>query len=174
MNYQNQIKKYEVINTKRLELMPLSLEQLKLMRKSIKQLELELNVTYKGEALEGFILEYLDHQIRIITETPQSCMYTAFWLITRKSDRVVVGSASFKGMPDEKGEIEIGYGLAKEFEHNGYMAEAVGKMCEWGLSQVGVKHIIAETDVDGYGSQRVLERNGFSRYGFGESSWYRL
>lgn len=161
------------INTERLELVPLSLEQLIMMRQDIKSLEASMNITYKGEPLEGFILAYLDEQIRLITDNPKSCMYNAFWLLVRKSDRVVVGSAAFKGLP-VNGEIEIGYGLGKEFEHHGYMTEAVKKMCEWGLQQEGVEHIIAETDLDGYASQRVLERSGFVRYKFGDSSAYRL
>ena len=49
----------------------------------------------------------------------------------RKSDNVVVGSADFKNVPDEKGQVEIGYGLGKAFEHEGYMTEAVRAMCSW-------------------------------------------
>ena len=33
-----------------------------------------------------------------------------------KTDRIVVGSADFKGLPNAQGEVEIGYGLGKEFE----------------------------------------------------------
>lgn len=168
MNYQNEM------STNRIELIPLTLEQLKLMKENLKELEKQLNFVYKGEPVQGFVLEYLSEQIRVISEKTESYMYNAFWLIMLKNDRVVVGSGAFKGVPNSDGEIEIGYGLAKEFEHNGYMTEAVGKMCEWGIAQSEVKYIIAETEIDGYASQRVLERNGFTRYRFGDSSWYRV
>ncbi len=163
-----------VFETERLELVPLTLDQLKLLRDNINVLEEKLNFVYKGEPLVGFILEYLGQQIIKISENEMSYMYHAFWLLVRKSDRVVVGSAAFKGLPNQNGEIEIGYGLNKEFEHNGYMTEAVSEMCKWGLSQKGVEHIIAETDMDGYSSQHILERNGFVRYQFDNSSWWRL
>ncbi len=152
-----------IFETERLQLMPLSVEELIMLRDDIEKFEDYHNCTYKGEELEGFMKEYLSQQIRLISENEALTMYISFWLLLRKSDRVVVGSAAFKGLPNEEGEIEIGYGLGKEFEHNGYMTEAVAKMCEWGLSQEGVKHIIAETDVDGFSSQRILERNGFKK-----------
>ncbi|WP_341398813.1 GNAT family N-acetyltransferase [Clostridium cadaveris] len=62
----------------------------------------------------------------------------------------MVGAADFKDIPNQNGEVEIGYGLGKEFEHNGYMTEAVKAMCELALKQEGVRNIIAETDLDGF------------------------
>ena len=50
-----------------------------------------------------------------------SCMWHSFFFIIRREDRVVVGSADFKDVPNKDGEVEIGYGLGKEYEHNGYM-----------------------------------------------------
>ncbi|MCU0079807.1 GNAT family N-acetyltransferase [Extibacter muris] len=41
-------------------------------------------------------------------------------------------------MPDMNQEVEIGYGLGKEFEHSGYMPEAVQAMCKWALEQENV------------------------------------
>ncbi len=152
-----------IFETERLQLIPLSVDQLIMLRDDIQRFEEYYNCTYKGEELEGFMKEYLSEQIRLISENEALTMYISFWLLMRKTDRVVVGSAAFKGLPNEDGEIEIGYGLGKEFEHNGYMTEAVARMCKWGLGQEGVKHIIAETDIDGYASQHILERNGFKQ-----------
>lgn len=163
-----------IFKTERLELVPLALDQMKLWRHDSIGFEKELNCIYKGEPLEEFFLEYLNEQIRIISENKDNYLYYTFWLLIRKSDRVAIGSAAFKGSANHEGEIEIGYGLGKGFEHNGYMTEAVGEMCKWGLAQENVNYIIAETDLDGYASQRVLERNGFIRYKFSDSSWWRL
>ena len=73
-----------------------------------------------------------------------------------------------------QGEVEIGYGLGREFEHKGYMAEAVETMCRWALRQDGVRHVIAETDADGEASQRLLQRCGFTEYSRGTTRWWRL
>ena len=96
-------------------------------------------------------------------------MAQLFFLI-HKDDRVVVGSADFKDIPNENGEVEIGYGLGKEFERNGYMTEAVKAMCEWALKQNGVTSVIAETDLEGLASQKILERCGFKKDKRGENS----
>ena len=71
-------------------------------------------------------------------------------------------------------EVEIGYGLGKEFEHNGYMTEAVQAMCKWALKQENVSHIIAETDIDGFASQRILQRCGFVEKRREETIWWQL
>lgn len=87
---------------------------------------------------------------------------------------MVVGSADFKDIPDENKEVEIGYGLGKEFEHNGYMTEAVKAMCDWAITQDNICHIIAETDIDSPRSQSILKRCGFSKYKQDETVWWRL
>ena len=69
-----------------------------------------------------------------------------------------------KNIPNENREVEIGYGLGKKHEHFGYMTEAVEAFCTWGKKQASVKHIIAETEIDNFSSQRVLQRNGFIEY----------
>lgn len=95
-------------------------------------------------------------------------------MILRGVDRVVVGSADFKDIPNANAEVEIGYGLGKEFEHNGYMTEAVKAMCKLAVKQNGVKNIIAETDLDSFASQRILERVGFKKYYEANTIWWRL
>lgn len=163
-----------IILTERLELIPLTSKQLKLWAENIPALENELKCSYKAEPMEGFFLEIVRGQL-IITERDQdNYLYHSFWFLIRKSDRVVVGSADFKDIPNKDGEVEIGYGLGKQFEHKGYMSEAVQAMCEWALKQKKVTNVIAETDIDGFASQRILERCGFIQYKKGETLWWRL
>lgn len=54
------------------------------------------------------------------------------------------------------------------------MTEAVKGLCNWALAQDCVSNIIAETDLDGFASQRILERCGFKKYEQGETLWWRL
>ena len=75
---------------------------------------------------------------------------------------------------NENGEVEIGYGLGKEFEHNGYMTETVKALSNWALEQSKVKNIIAETDINGYASQNILKRCGFKEYKRKDTSWWKL
>ncbi|MDD3224880.1 MAG: GNAT family N-acetyltransferase [Clostridium sp.] len=86
----------------------------------------------------------------------------------------MLGSVDFKNIPNENCEVDIGYGLGKEFEHNGYMTEAAKAMCDLALKQEGVRNVIAETDLDNFASQRILERCGFKKYKQEETIWWRL
>ncbi|ENK0838753.1 GNAT family N-acetyltransferase [Clostridium botulinum] len=152
-----------LIQTERLELIPLTLNQLKLWIEDISQLEKELDCSYKAESMEGFFLEVVKGQYEITQKDPNNYLWHSFFFLVRKDDRVVVGSADFKDIPNENGEVEIGYGLGKEFEHNGYMTEAVKSMCGWALKQNGVTSVIAETDLEGLASQKILKRCGFKK-----------
>lgn len=162
------------IETKRLELVPLTPHQLQLWIEDIPALDQELNYSYQAEPMEGFFLDIVKGQLAITQNNPEQFLWHSFWFILRKTDRVVVGSADFKDIPDANQEVEIGYGLGKEFEHNGYMTEAVQTMCAWALEQETVSHIIAETDLDGYASQRILQRCGFVEDKRGDTIWWRL
>lgn len=163
-----------IIQTERLELIPLTPNQLKLWIEDITELEKELDCSYKAEAMEGFFLEIVKKQYEIIQKDLNNYLWHSFFLLIRKDDRVVVGSADFKDIPNENGEVEIGYGLGKEFEHNGYMTEAVNAMCEWALKQNGVTSVIAETYLENLASQKILERCGFKKYKEGENFWWKL
>ncbi len=43
------------------------------------------------------------------------------------------------------------------------MTEAVKAMCGWALKQNGVTSVIAETDLEGLASQKILKRCGFKK-----------
>lgn len=163
-----------IIETERLEIILLSSTQLKLWVEDISSLEKQIDATYMAEPLEGFFLEIVKKQVIKTINDPKNYMWHSFWFLIRKSDRVVVGSADFKDVPNENCEVEIGYGLDEKFEHNGYMTEAVKAMCNWAINQKTVKHVIAETDIDGFASQRILQRCNFSQYKKGETLWWKL
>ncbi|MPN27820.1 hypothetical protein SDC9_175254 [bioreactor metagenome] len=164
----------KMIQTERLELIPMTARQLKLLVEDLPALEQELNCHYQAEPMEGFFLDIVKGQLAITEQDPENYLWHSFWLILRRSDRIVVGSADFKDVPNEAGEVEIGYGLGKPFEHSGYMTETVNAMCTWAMQQSGVSHVIAETDLDGLASQRVLQRCGFHEYLRGDTVWWQL
>ncbi|MDO5554505.1 MAG: GNAT family N-acetyltransferase [Planctomycetia bacterium] len=161
------------LETDRLILLPLDVNLLSLWTSDISALELAIDCRYDAEPMEGDFLEIVKGQLSITRGDPDHYLYHSFWLLIRKSDRTVVGSADFKGKPDEQGQVEIGYGLGPKYEHKGYMTEAVDALCRWVLRQEGVNAVIAETYSDGYASQRILTRCGFIRDREAESIWWK-
>lgn len=90
------------------------------------------------------------------------------WSILRKSDGTSIGGVGFKGVPDSKGIVEIGYGIDEPYQNQGYATEAVKVMLAWALAQEDVICVRAQTDPDNRKSQKVLKKNGFQPAGQGE------
>lgn len=163
-----------MIATERLELLPLTGRQMRLWAGDLPALERELGCAYAGEPLEGFFLDIVRAQAEKTVLDEENWLYHTFWMLLRRQDRIVVGSADFKKPPNQRGEVEIGYGLGERFWHNGYMAEAVRGMSRWALAQPGITAVVAETEPDNIPSQNVLKRCGFCRCGQEQSRWWRL
>lgn len=162
------------IETERLNIIALTPNQLELWTHNIRELEKELLCSYKAEPMEKLFLEIVCGQVVKARQDPTNYLWHTFWFIVNKSDNCVVGAIDFKGIPNKDGEVEIGYGLGYDFEHNGYMTETVQAFCNWALQQDRVKHIIAETDIDGVSSQKILIKCGFKEYARNGTVWWRL
>lgn len=162
------------LETERLWIIPLSAKQLSLWICDIPALERELQCAYQGEPVEGIFRDIVKGQAEKTAQDEANCLYHTFWFLVRKADRVAVGSDDFKNVPDQREEVEIGYGLGKDFEGRGYMTEAVRAMCAWALGQRGVSSVIAETEKNHFASQNVLRRCGFALYRQEETHWWRL
>lgn len=163
-----------ILETDRLYVVPLTLSQLKMWVEDIKALERDLNCTYDAEPVDGIFLDIVKGQYNTLSKDEKNYLFHTFWFIIRKSDRTVVGSASFKDLPNSNEEVEIGYGLGKKHEHNGYMTESVQSMCRWALSKDSISYIIAETDIDNIQSHNVLKRCGFKKYKNNDAIWWKL
>jgi len=165
-----------MITTARLILIPLTSNQLKLWTNDIAKLEDELNCTYAAEPMEGFFRDIVDCQAIKIQNDEVNYLFHTFWLVIRESDRIAVGSFGFKDIPNTNQEVEIGYGLGKVFEGNGYMTESIQALYNWSKTQDGVSYLIAETEPNNPQSENVLKRCGFVSYRQDENgnSWWRL
>lgn len=59
----------------------------------------------------------------------------------------------------------VGYFVAERHNGRGYATRAVAGAVEWAFGEVGLHRLEAGTLIDNVASQRVLERNGFTRIG---------
>ena len=78
------------------------------------------------------------------------------------ADGLVIGDIGFHAPPDERGVVEIGYGLAPSARGRGYGAEALEALVAWAFEN-GTALVIADTDADNTASMAVLESAGFTR-----------
>jgi len=162
------------IETPRLRIFPLSLELLRLWTEDLPTLERRLGYVYRGVPMEGAALRDARRLLASVEKDPEASPYRTVWMLVQKEDGAIIGSAGFKGPPDQNGEVAIQYGMGQGYRRQGYMTEAVEAICRWALEQPGVAHITAETDLVSYPSQRILERLGFQKYREEETLWWRL
>lgn len=151
-----------MIETPRLTLLPLSLDQLRLHVADGTQLETSLGLL-KGhrrvvEPLLSVIVHFTVPRLRDPARNP---LYNTVWIAVDRQKQQIVADAKFKGEPDETGTVEIGYGTYPAFQRQGYMAEMVGGLVRWAGEQPGILRIVADTDAENVASQKVLEKNGF-------------
>lgn len=139
------------LKTKRLLIVPLSIEQLS--DKMKKEQDEHMRKAY-AEMLIG------------CTEHPNERLWYTDWQIYLRGG-TPIGSLGFKG-PPINGEVEIGYGIDEAYRNKGYSTEAVKAAMNWAFSRDQVYFVTAETEPDNAASRRVLEKLAFSPWGMGK------
>jgi len=142
--------KTNFVKTERLIIYPLSDSEME--NKIVLETDMDMKRAY-SEMLDG------------CKQKPEHRIWYAVWNIQLNDETGrSVGDLCFKGL-NSNGMVEIGYGIKKEYEGQGYMTEAVTAMARWASEQIGVKYVEAEVETDNKPSQRVLEKAGFCFYG---------
>src|SRR5579863_6643844 len=59
------------------------------------------------------------------------------FVIVEKSSGQSVGGIGFKGMPNERGEVEVGYGVCPSRQRQGVATEALDALCAFANGRVG-------------------------------------
>lgn len=155
-----------MIETKRLTIKPLDFGQLQKYLNNDNSLEQELCVGKSNRLISSELKEALELAILpLVSENRDDYLFFTLWTIILKSENRMVGDLCFKGLPDNNGNVEIGYGTYENFRGKGYMTEAVGGMIAWTETHPKVKSIIAETDKTNLASMVILQKNGFVKSG---------
>ena len=87
------------------------------------------------------------------------------WIFIEKLTNQVIGDGGYKGNPDTRGQIEIGYEIIESKRQKGYATEAIEALLEWTLTQDEVKSNIAKCHYKNIPSQSLLDKLGFKLIG---------
>jgi ribosomal-protein-alanine N-acetyltransferase len=66
---------------------------------------------------------------------------------------------------------EVGYGIARASWRNGYMAEALSALIDFGFAELNLNRIEADIDPRNVASAKILEKLGFLREGYLRQRW---
>jgi RimJ/RimL family protein N-acetyltransferase len=96
--------------------------------------------------------------LRGVAQTVRAGFAPSAWMMVE--DGEVVGLCSIMKPPTGQF-IDIGYGVAPTRQGRGIATRAVSAVLAFASTDPRVEGVTAETSVDNYASQLVLERNGF-------------
>jgi len=165
------------INTERLQLIPLNTKQLELYLVNPEQLEQELGLAISRvvvtEKAQRAIHIKLAKMANI--DTIHHPWYT-YWLLVIRDLPFGAGLIGFKGLPDEQGEAEIGYGIDPSHQRHGYVTEAVQAMLAWAFQEPACRAVIApDTKKWNVASNRILAKVGMHVYAeTAEANFWRI
>ncbi|MDR2832914.1 MAG: GNAT family N-acetyltransferase [Streptococcaceae bacterium] len=160
------------LNSKKLRLIRLNEEHFKLLFQDFRKLEKRMDAFPSKQEPTNEYLEAMEVSLNEGIRDFENFQWYAPWQIIDKKENQIIGSIGFKGSPNEKGEVEIGYGINEEFQGLGLATEAVSVLSRWAFRQGTVNTIFAETKKNDLASTRVLEKNNFKHVGKKENSIY--
>lgn len=159
-----------MIATERLELVPATVALARASLESSEALAAHLDVvvpdTWPPEFLDPPALEFtLD---RLAEGARQAGWWLHFVVLTRGArGRTLIGSAGYKGPPSPDGTVEVGYGIVRDHQRQGYASETVRALLEHAFAVPAVHRVIAETFPELTPSIGVLRKCGFRLVGDG-------
>ena len=161
------------IQTKRLRLIPLLLDQLRCYIASPEVLEQELGFEVSREIVTEQLRRAIAMKVsRMEHIAPANYEWYTYWLIVVRDGPFGAGLAGFKGLPDAQGQAEIGYGIDPAYQNKGYITEAVKGLIEWAFQDPRCRAIIApNTRKWNVASNHVLKKVGMRVYGETEGAF---
>lgn len=91
------------------------------------------------------------------------------FLIFNKDTEEFIGTTGFHNIDWEVQKLEIGYWIDTKHSGNGYMVEAIEKLCSYALDDLEIKRVEIRTESENLKSRAVPEKLGFRLEGILEN-----
>lgn len=146
--------RYPEIETARLRLRPLGLEDLS----AIHRIWVDPEVRRYLWDDERISEERAESGIAASIESFESCGF-GLWAVLHKEDGELIGFCGLRSLEDTP-EIELLYGISPSYWEVGLATEAARAAIRYGFEEAGFDRILGITDTENVSSQRVLEKVG--------------
>ena len=155
------------LSSKNIDIIPLSLNNLRLFIKSRSQFEEKQNLKISGKELADAYKEELNE---VIERTPDAwdnnCtdyLFYTLWVLVHKQQKAIVGQFTFNGKPNENGEVEVFFSIEKPHRQNGYATEVMKTILEWASQDNIFKVVLVEADLKNKAAMASLKKLGFRK-----------
>lgn len=155
----------QCLETERLNLLPLQAHSLALSLVDYSKMQTELGLKISKAILEDEEMQYV-MKVRLtkVLENTDNYLWFTNWAIVLKEEKLIIGYIILKGLPNELGEVIVGYDIDEEYRRKGYAKEALGKMLQWIFAYPRALSVIADTEKTNIPSCKLLEHIGAVPY----------
>ena len=106
------------------------------------------------------LIDAYNEMLTLSLQHPERWLWYTAWGMYQNDSGDFVGDLCFKGLP-ENGQPEIGYGVLKECEGQGYATEAAAAVRDYWFGTVGAPWLAGFHASQNVASSRVLAKTGF-------------
>ncbi|ANX13631.1 GNAT family N-acetyltransferase [Fictibacillus arsenicus] len=148
-----------MVETQRLLIISFTYEMVEATLKGRSELEKVLGCKVSEEWPSSTYAKRIPQKKEKLKQQPETSIWSR--IVIEKESNTLIGEIGCKGGPNDKGVVEIGYGLVSKARNKGYATEMVSKLTEWLLERPDVNKVTAECLDTNIPSARVLEKSGF-------------
>jgi len=154
------------IDTARLQLRPFSPEHLLALIEGVEQIE-ERSGLRAADGLGDFLVsdEVSPAWLAQLRASVAADPWVHGFAVIHRQSGEVIGTAAFKGPPDEDGMVEIAYAIVPGYQGRGYATEATTALLAFAFGSGRVSLVRAHTLPVSNASMRVLTKCGFESMG---------
>jgi len=155
------------ITTERLRLVPLELDYLLMLKDSRSEFENALGLNESNLSFSGVYQDIRMEQLEFWLENAQSLdedyRWHTNWEIVNTELNESIGTASFFGAPNRKGEVILGYFIGEQHRRQGYMTEALKSLSDWAIKFGKAKRVISFVESESAALDGLLQKCGFRK-----------
>jgi ribosomal-protein-alanine N-acetyltransferase len=171
------------LESKRIEIVPLNLHEMRIFIKSRSDYEKHANLTVTGVEVPEFYRDEIKEMIQLEpewwTSKNKEYLFHTIWLMLLKESRTIVGQFYFNGRPNEYGEVEIFFMVEKPYRRNGIATEAMLEILRWGCKTKLFRKVFIDADFQNKAAMASLHKLGFKQQpededGILSSKYYKI
>ena len=154
------------LSTQRLELVAATYEHIQAELESLEKLAALLDVEIEpgwppGEYDRGAQEFFRDILEKADSDTASWYLWYAIRKTTPDQKSTLIGAGGYLGMPNENGEVEVGFSIVPSHRELGYATEMAQALVDRAFADRRVCKVLAHTTPQNSASRRVLAKAGF-------------
>jgi [ribosomal protein S5]-alanine N-acetyltransferase len=153
------------LESKRMEIIPLSLPEMRIFIKSRSDYEKHANLTITGVEVPEFyreeIKEMIQREPESWTSKNKEYLFHTIWLMIIKESKTIVGQFVFNGRPNSNGEVEIFFMVEEPYRRKGIATEAMIEIMRWGCKTKLFRKVFIDADFQNRAAMASLHKLGF-------------